>query len=104
MTVSKGSAERKLRCGVIGLGMGCGHVSGYQGHPACEVVAVADLDVSRLEKAKENFKIERTYTDAAVMLAEAELDVVSVATPNKFHAPLAIAALKAGCHEVRFDV
>ena len=98
MTVSKGGAERKVRCGVIGLGMGRGHVKGYQEHPACEVVAVADLDASRLEKAKEEFKIERTFTDAAVMLAEAELDVVSVATPNKFHAPLAIAALKAGCH------
>jgi predicted dehydrogenase len=32
------------------------------------------------------------------MLKRADLDVVSVATPNKFHAPLTIAALEAGCH------
>lgn len=91
-------AQRKLRCGVIGLGMGRGHIAGYQSYPACEVVAVADLDEARLQKAKEELQIEQTYTTAEAMLQEAKLDVVSVATPNKFHAPLTIAALKAGCH------
>src|SRR5690349_18376561 len=32
------------------------------------------------------------------MLANEKLDVVSVATPNAFHAEQAIAALNAGCH------
>jgi predicted dehydrogenase len=32
------------------------------------------------------------------MVQEEQLDVVSVATPNKFHKPLAIAALESGCH------
>jgi len=32
------------------------------------------------------------------MLRKEDLDVVSVATPNKFHLPLALAAFRAGCH------
>ena len=32
------------------------------------------------------------------MLTEQALDVVSVATPNKLHMPLTVAALEAGCH------
>ncbi len=98
MKKKQDGVERKLRCGVIGLGMGRGHIQGYQSHPQCEVVAVADLDAARLEKAKAEYKIEQTYTDAGEMLKKASLDVVSVATPNKFHAPLTIAALKAGFH------
>ena len=34
----------KLRCGVIGLGMAQVHVEGFMSHPACELVAVADVD------------------------------------------------------------
>ena len=40
---------KKLQVGVIGLGMGRGHVAGYQEHPDAEVVAVADLDEEKLE-------------------------------------------------------
>jgi predicted dehydrogenase len=38
------------------------------------------------------------YKDAEEMLAKESLDVVSVVTPNKFHKPLTISALNAGCH------
>ncbi|OGV71376.1 MAG: dehydrogenase [Lentisphaerae bacterium RIFOXYB12_FULL_65_16] len=88
----------KLRVGVIGLGMGKGHIRGYQGHPEAEVVAIADLNAVLLEQAGNEFKVPNRYTTAEDMLKKEKLDIVSVATPNKFHAPLTIAALKAGCH------
>lgn len=89
----------KLRVGVIGLGMGGAHINGFRAHSSVEVVAVADTDPKRLEErgAKE-FKIPGLYTSAEEMLKKESLDIVSVATPNKFHKPLAIAAFKAGCH------
>jgi predicted dehydrogenase len=90
--------KRKLRCGVIGLGMGKGHVRGYQSHPDAEVVAIADPDAKRLQAVGDEFKVPQRYADPLEMLAKADLDVVSVATPNKFHLPLTLAALKAGCH------
>ncbi len=33
---------KKLKAGVIGLGMGGGHLAGYLTHPDVEVVAIAD--------------------------------------------------------------
>lgn len=89
---------KKLRVGIIGLGMGKGHVRGYQSHEAAEVVALADVDETRLAAVGKEFGVANLYADAHEMLAAEKLDVVSVATPNKFHCPLAVAALKAGCH------
>jgi predicted dehydrogenase len=89
---------KRLRVGVIGLGVGRGHVRGYQGHPQADVVALADPDTARLEEIGNEYGVSGRYTDARDMLEKEQLDVVSVATPNKFHMPLAVAALEAGCH------
>jgi predicted dehydrogenase len=89
---------KKLRVGVIGLGMGKSHIKGFREHPRVDVVALADLDAARLAATGKELGIGELYASAEEMLAAAKLDIVSVATPNKFHKPLTIAALKAGCH------
>jgi predicted dehydrogenase len=89
---------KKLRVGVIGLGMGQGHVKNYQLHPQAEVVAVADMNAALLKEVGDKFSVPGRYTDAQDMLDKENLDVVSVVTPNKFHKPLTLAAFKAGCH------
>ncbi|MEM7119505.1 MAG: Gfo/Idh/MocA family oxidoreductase [Chloroflexota bacterium] len=88
----------KLRVGVIGLGMGKGHIRGYSTHPQAEVVAIADLDEQRLAEVGDEYGIIGRYTNANEMIANEQLDVVSVATPNKFHKEYTIAAFEAGCH------
>jgi predicted dehydrogenase len=88
----------EIRVGVIGLGMGRHHIAGYQTHPDAEVVAIADLDESRLEQIGDQYGVATRYLSGEEMLQEEELDIVSIATPNKFHAPLTIAALEAGNH------
>lgn len=90
---------KKLRIGVIGLGMGRNHVAGYRMHPQAEVVAAADLSEERLDEiGKEQLGIKKRYTDFQQMLDKEKLDIVSVATPNVTHKPLTLAALDAGCH------
>lgn len=89
---------KKLRVGVIGLGMGRWHVRGFREHPGCEVVAIADTNQNRLASAGEEFGLSRTYPDGEVMLAKESLDIVSIATPNKFHHGLTVRAFRAGCH------
>ncbi len=90
---------KKLKVGIIGLGMGASHINGFRTHPDVEVVAVADTDPARLEqKGKNEFKIPNCYLSAEEMLKKENLDIVSVVTPNKFHMPLTLAALNAGCH------
>jgi predicted dehydrogenase len=88
----------KVRVGVIGLGMGRHHIAGYQLHPDAEIIAVADLDASRLQQIGDQYGVSTRYLSGEEMLQKEELDVVSIATPNKFHAPLTIAALEAGNH------
>ena len=65
-----GSA-RKLRVGVIGLGIGRMHIEGWRQHPLVEVAAIADADPMRLEAVGEQFGITSRYTGAEAMLAEA---------------------------------
>ncbi len=88
----------KIRVGVIGLGIGRHHIRGYQTHPAAEVVAIADLDEARLDEIGAQYDVDKRYTSGEQMLEQGGLDVVSVATPNKFHKSLTVAALEAGCH------
>ncbi len=89
---------KKLRAGVIGLGMGRNHVDGFQKHPQVEVVAIADMNESLLKKIGDEKGVANRYTSAEKMLATEKLDIVSIVTPNKFHKPLTLAAFKAGCH------
>jgi predicted dehydrogenase len=87
-----------LRVGVIGLGMGRNHIGGYAAHPRVQVVAVSDLNKTLLKEIGDKYNVPGRYTSADEMLQKEHLDLVSIATPNKFHKPLALAAFAAGCH------
>lgn len=92
------TTARKLRVGVIGLGIGRMHIEGWRQHPGAQVVAIADADPARLEAVGEQFGIAARFTTAEAMLAAGGLDVVSICTPNTFHKDLTLAAFAAGCH------
>ena len=87
---------KKIKIAVIGLGMGKGHIGGYREHKNAEVVAIADLNQELLDSVGDELDIAKRYTDPLEMFAKEDLDVVSIAVPNKFHKPLAIAAMEAG--------
>lgn len=87
-----------IRVGVTGLGMGYGHVKQLVANQNAEVVALCDKDEARLEQVASECNIPNIYSDFGKMLRSGGLDAVVIATPNKFHAPYTIAALKAGLH------
>jgi len=89
---------KRLRVGVIGLGMGAGHVRNFKACPEADVVAVADTNPNRLKDVANDTDVPNRYTDAVKMIRRENLDIVAIATPNKFHKPLTLAALKAGVH------
>ena len=89
---------KELRVGVVGMGMGRNHVQSFQGHPGSHVIAVADPDETKCTEVADKNNVPNRYATAEEMLEKEELDIVSIATPNKFHRPLAIAALERGCH------
>ncbi len=88
----------KIKIGVVGLGIGRNHIANYKKHAGAEVVAICDTDEAKLSRVGDEHGIKNRYKSLGEMLAAHKLDVVSIATPNKFHAPLTIEALKAGCH------
>jgi len=88
----------KLRTGVIGLGIGRHHVKGFQAHPNAEVVAVADTEEQRLATVADANDVPRRYLSGEEMLREEQLDVVCIATPNKLHKDLTVAAFRSGAH------
>ncbi len=87
------------KIGIVGAGGIAGyHVKGYA-KAGAEVVAVCDSDASRAQATAKQFSIPKTYDSLEAMLTgEKGLQAVSICVPNKFHAPLAIAAAKAGKH------
>lgn len=90
--------KKKLKVGVIGLGMGKGHLRDYHSNPKCEVVAVADVDQERLDLIGDEYGVQRRYLSGEQLLEKENLDAVSIATPNKFHHPLTMAALNKNMH------
>ena len=88
----------KLSVGVIGLGMGRYHLAEFKASELCDVVAIADTDEARLKELGDKHGVSVRYTDAEDMIAKEDLDMICIATPNKFHKPLTLAGFEAGCH------
>jgi predicted dehydrogenase len=80
-------------------GMAFADATAIAGHPNVEMVAVADVDATRLEGFKKRFPNARVYEDFRDLLAqEKDLDSVNVSTPDHMHAPIAMASLQRGLH------
>ena len=86
----------KLRVGVIGTGefvQAC-HVPGLQSHPKAEVVALCGSDYGRVRAVANRLGICDVHVDYEEMCARDDLDAITVATANAFHAEQAIAAFR----------
>ncbi|GMW02923.1 MAG: oxidoreductase [Candidatus Hydrogenedentota bacterium] len=92
---------KRFRAGIVGCGAISErlHIPDYAVCPDAELVAFCDVDKSKAEALAARFAPNaRVYTDYNTMFADSTLDGVTVTLPNVFHAPVAIAALKAGLH------
>ncbi len=89
--------SKKVRIGVIGCGtIGSVHTDAYAKVANAEVVALCDILPDRLAEKAKRHNVAKTYTDYKELLADPEIDAVSVCVPNDMHAPIAIDAFKAG--------
>ncbi|MFE4707114.1 Gfo/Idh/MocA family protein [Peribacillus simplex] len=89
----------KLKMGIIGAG-GIAqkrHIPAFQKFQDKVVLyAIQDIDEMKAREVAREFHIEKVFTNYEEMFAE--VDAVTIATPNKFHAEISIAALQAGVH------
>jgi len=91
--------HKPIRIGLIGAGqIGNIHLKNYSQIPEVRVIAVADLSPEKVEAARREYDIPDGYADFQDLLARDDIDAVDVCVHNNKHAPLAIAALRAGKH------
>jgi UDP-N-acetylglucosamine 3-dehydrogenase len=90
---------KKIKHGVIGLGwFGEKHCEALAGLPNVELYALCTRNATRLAEVGKTFGVSRQYSDFGDMLADRELDSVSVVTMWDQHAAPTLAALAAGKH------
>ncbi|WP_209124679.1 Gfo/Idh/MocA family protein [Alkalihalobacillus sp. BA299] len=89
----------KVKVGIIGCGSIAKHrhMPEYANNKNAEIVAVCDIVEERAQQFAEKYNAT-AYTSYEDLLKSADVDAISVCTPNYLHAPVSIAALKAGKH------
>jgi len=89
----------KVRVGVIGLGwFGEMHVTAYQGVHNAEVTTLCTRRPDRLAEVAEKFNIKKTYTDYHELLADPDIDAVSICTHARDHLQPMLDAMASGKH------
>lgn len=90
-------SKNDLKVGVIGAGgVSGGHFYAYK-KTGVHIAAVADIDLKAANRAAQQYDIPHVFSDYREML-KLDIDAVSVCLPVFLHAPVTIAAFKAGKH------
>ncbi|MBI3864773.1 MAG: Gfo/Idh/MocA family oxidoreductase [Planctomycetia bacterium] len=90
--------KSSVNVAIVGLGFGSEFIPIYQRHPNANMYAVCQRDPVKLKQIGDAFKVEKQYTKYADVLADPNVDFVHINSPIPDHAPMTIAALKAGKH------
>ena len=90
--------HRKLKIGVIGLGVGEQHVIGYQRIPNVEVTDICDIDPSVLKIVGDRNDVPNRHQNYKQITENPNIDVVSIASYDNYHAIQAISAFENGKH------
>lgn len=100
---SKVAPSDKLRVAHIGLGgMGNNHLKWFAAIPEVDIVALCDVDENHLADTLKNLQTLRpdsradTYGDFRRILERKDIDAITCATPDHWHATIATLAFQAG--------
>lgn len=95
--------SERIGVGCIGVGpQGRGDMGGFLGRKDAQVLAVCDVKTDQLALGKKQVDDHYKNADCAAygdfreLLARKDIDVCLIATPDHWHVPIGIAAVKAG--------
>lgn len=91
---------KPIKVAVIGCGTiaNNAHIPAYMKNENAEILYFCDIRPERAEKAVADYGCGKAVTDYHEVLADPEVEAVSVCTPNNVHATIAIDCLRAGKH------
>lgn len=99
----RAAANDRIGVAHVGVGgMGQAHVGWFAAQPDTEILAVCDVDSERLAATRarlEQLRPGRTvdaYEDFRHLLDRPDIDVITTATPDHWHATIAMLAFEAG--------
>ncbi len=95
----KNAPSERVNLGVIGCGSkASGGMKNFMNYTQAQIVALCDVNRKNLKRASLLAKVpqNRCYEDFRKLLACKDIDAVLVATPDHWHVPVSIAAVKAG--------
>ena len=82
--------------GATGFGMSNAHADGYTRSPDTTIVALADINLENAQAFQEKWGGDALYADYHEMLAQENLDIVSISTWPHLHAEMVIACAEGG--------
>ncbi|MDA4131271.1 MAG: Gfo/Idh/MocA family oxidoreductase [Thaumarchaeota archaeon] len=97
-TASRGTTQRQLGIGVIGVGlMGKTHATNLRTRiPNARLVGISDLNLALAQKVGRELGVSDTYSDYRQLLSDDKVEAVIIATPSFAKLELVTAALEAG--------
>ena len=89
-----------MKVAVIGCGAiaNSAHIPSYVANPKTEIKYFCDIILDKAQAAVDQYGCGTAVVDYKEVLADEEVEAVSICTPNKVHREIAIAAMKAGKH------
>lgn len=92
---------KHLRVGIVGFGfIGPHHLDAIRRLGFAEVTGIATISADDARQRAAQHYVPKSYATWQELVADPAIDVVDVATPTALHAPVALAALKAGKHVI----
>jgi predicted dehydrogenase len=93
--------SQSTKVGIIGGGWpGQAHARGYLEAGGFSIIAVADLIPDRRQKLATDSPKAKQYSEAKELIADKEVEAVSICLPTHLHLPIALAAFKAKKHVI----
>ena len=89
---------KKIGYAVLGLGIGMAHVSAVRESEYADLVAVCDIDETRLAKVASLDEKVTLYRDFEELLRDGRVEVISICLPSGMHTDFAVRAMEAGKH------
>ncbi len=88
-----------LKVGMIGAGaIADDHCNAINRYDGAAVAAVAEINPQRRDALQKKHSIPKAFEQWRNLLADQDLDAVAIALPNALHAPVSLAAIRAGKH------